>query len=282
MTDRMDAKLTAITTELASAAPLAPPMPDLSATRHGQTRHGIRTAAVAFALIIVAAVTGFGTWMQLSTSQTSTPAAAIFEAAGGTPVAFVTRDGVDLRGYLWSGSTTGVVIVTAYGQSSSELIPLARAAAETGATVMLVNPRGQESSGGHPLAETMVPDLEDAVADLETRGVDDVVVVGMRHSATAALVLSADPPESVVHTMAFFPFEQYQGVDAMGVIARTEIPLTILGASSPSVLGPWAGHLIDAAPPQTDGEVLRPIPPDVLFTEFYMSDMVNRLVNVLP
>jgi hypothetical protein len=276
MTDRMDAQLNAITTELASSAPLPPPMPPLASQRRPWVL-GASVAAAAFAGIVLVAVAALTAWTHYATTVSTASASEVFESAGATPVAVVMRDGNALRGYLWVGNEHGTLIMSAYGERIDELLTLATSAHADGATVMLIDPRGQGGSGGAPSAGLLVSDMEDGIADLTTRGVSDVVAVGIRHTATAAIVVSTEPPDTVRGVVAFFPFEQYQGVDAIGVVADAGVPLTIVGASAPSHLGPWAGHLAAAAPDGTTGILLPPLPSDEEFLAHYMGDMVAIL-----
>ena len=271
----MDAKLNALTTELATSAPLAPPMPPLRRAPRPVGR-GVLVAASAFVVIVGVAAAAVAMTLALSGRRapfaTSTAA---MEAAGGVRIAVAADDGTPLGGFLWPGGDTGVLIVGAYGEDTAQLVPIATNAHSAGATVALLDPRGQGMSGGDETPRLLVPDLAAAIADLRTRGADDVIVVGMRHSATAALVTASDPPPGLASVVAFFPFEQYQGVDAISVVAEADVPLTIVGASDPSDLGPWAGTLTRAAPPGTTGIILESLPPDAGFMDFFGPDMVR-------
>ena len=271
----MDAKLNALTTELATSAPLAPPMPPLRRAPRPVGR-GVLVAASAFVVIVGVAAAAVA--MTLALSGRRAPVAtstAAMEAAGGVRIAVAADDGTPLGGFLWPGGDTGVLIVGAYGEDTAQLVPIATNAHSVGATVALLDPRGQGMSGGDETPRLLVPDLAAAIADLRTRGADDVIVVGMRHSATAALVTASDPPPGLASVVAFFPFEQYQGVDAISVVAEAGVPLTIVGASDPSDLGPWAGTLTRAAPPGTTGIILESLPPDAGFMDFFGPDMVR-------
>lgn len=279
--DPMDAKLNAVVTELATSAPLAPPMPPLD--RHGRPiGRGVLVATSAFVVIIAAA--GAAIAMTLALTGRGVPDAtstAAMEAADGVRIAVAADDGTPLGGFLWPGGDTGVLIIGAYGEDTAQLVPIATNANAAGATVALLDPRGHGMSGGEETPRLLVADLAAAIADLRTRGVDDVMVVGMRHSATAALVAASDPPAGLASVIAFFPFEQYQGVDAISVVADAEVPLTIVGASDPSDLGPWAGTLSRAAPPGTRGIILESLPPDAGFMDFFGPDMVRIVLEAV-
>jgi hypothetical protein len=280
MIDRMDAKLNALTTELASSAPLPPPMPPLD-PRPKDAIVGPTTAVAVFAGIIVVAGLALAGWMRLSSAEDSVSASEAFETTGASPVAVVTKDGETLGGYFWRGGPTGTLIVSAYGSDPIDLLPLATSAHAKGSTVMLLEPRGQGRSEGERRVDLLVSDIDDAVRDLSTRGVDRVILVGVRHTATAAIAASVDPPDIVASTIAFFPFEQYQGIDAIGVIADTRVPIIVVGASAPSYLGPWAGHLAAAASEGVQGILLPPLPPEAGFREFYLPEMRRILTGQL-
>lgn len=282
MTDPMDAKLNALTTELATSAPLPPPMPPLERPRRAVGR-GLAVAATAFAaIVVVAALSIIATYVVAGRGTPVATSTDVMEAAGGIRVAVAAEDGTALGGYLWPGGGRGVVIVGAYGEDTAQLVPIATNANAAGATVLLMDPRGHGISDGTQDPHLLVSDIEAMLADLRTRGAEDVVVVGMRHTATAALVASTDPPPGLDRVVAFFPFEQYQGLDAISVIGNAAIPLTIVGASDPSDLGPWAGTLSRAAPPGiTDGIILESLPPDAGFMEFFGPDMVRIVRDVV-
>ncbi|MGI9667650.1 MAG: alpha/beta hydrolase [Acidimicrobiia bacterium] len=270
----MDTKLQSLTTELASTAPFAPPMPRLD-ERPRRSMAGAGVAVGAFAAIVLVAVLSLASWSLVADRSSDVASADVYTAMGASPVAIVADDGSALRGYLWSGSANGVLMVPAYGQGSDELLPMATSAHAEGATVLLLDPRGQGASEGDRRVDLLVADLHAAIADLQTRGVETATVVGIRHTATAAIVMATEPPETVEHVVAFFPFEQYQGLDAISVVAEASVPLTIVGASQPSDLGPWAGHLITAAPDGTTGLLLPPLPSDAVFMNHYREAMVE-------
>jgi hypothetical protein len=200
-------------------------------------------------IVLVTGVTAT-VWNRLISADSAPVASSsvVFEAAGATPVAFVTKDGTTLRAYLWEGSASGVVIVPAFGMDAAEILRLATGAHATGATVMLVEPRGQGDSEGRQDTLLLPSDIEDAVFDIQTRGAHSVTVVGMRHSATAAIVVGTKEVAGLDEVVAFFPFLQYQGLDAIGVIGSSTVPLVIIGTGSPSPLGPWSYQLGQAAP----------------------------------
>jgi hypothetical protein len=279
-TDRMDARLNALVTELATAAPLAPPMPPLEPAPRRFVA-GVTTAGTVFAAVVVVVALAVVAWHGLSGRDATVAATEVFESTGATPVAVVTQDGETLGGYLWQGGSTGTLIVSAYGEQATELLTLATSAHAAGGTVMLVDPRGQGRSSGEPTADLLVTDIEAAISDLRTRGARTIVLVGVRHAATAAIALSVDAPDSVSSIVAFFPFEQYQGIDAIGVVGEATVPLTIVGASAPSHLGPWAGHLTSAAPVSTTGILLPPLPPNERFLDYYMPEMIAILDAVV-
>ena len=158
----------ALATELANAAPLPPPMPVLD---RGPRRvpSGVGVAVAAFAAIVVVAIGAVMAGTMLISTDREVASSEIFEAAGGTPVAVVTNDGETLRGYLWQGGSDAVAMVTAYGESTSDLIPFALASHADGATVMVIEPRGAGSSTGRADASMLPSDMVAMVADLSTR-----------------------------------------------------------------------------------------------------------------
>jgi hypothetical protein len=279
--DPMHRKLNALTTELAGSAPLPPPMPPLRRPSRTVGR-GILVAASAFAVIVLVAGATIAVTVALSGrgSPVATSTAAM-EAADGVRIAVATGDGTPLGGFLWPGDGRGVLILGAYGEDTAQLVPIATHAHAAGATVALLDPRGQGMSGGDQTPALLVSDIEAAIADLRTRGAEGVMVVGMRHTATAALVAASGPPPGLDSVVAFFPFEQYQGVDAISVVADADVPLTIVGATDPSDLGPWAGTLTRAAPAETTGIILESLPPDAEFMAFFGPDMVRIVLEAL-
>lgn len=241
-----DRTLRAVTVQLASAAPPAPPMPDLNAKTRPSPIAGPRLAvaiaivAIVVPLAIAALSTTIGTreGVDAATAETG-----LFRAAGATDIAVVADDGAILRGYLWQGGASGVVITQGFGSDATELVRLASAAAEEGATVLLYEARGTGQSGGDPDPLKLEPDLRSAIADLGTRGVDSISVVGFSHAGTASILLAEDPPVHVSEVVAVFPFVRYQGIDASQSIRSIRIPITLVGVSNPSPSGPGVVEL---------------------------------------
>ena len=270
--------LRALTVELASSAPLPPPMPRVDDPRRNTTWQGARLAAsVALAIVLVTGVTA-AVWNRLATSDNAPVASSsvVFEAAGATPVAFVTKDGTTVRAYLWEGNHNGVVIVPAFGMDAAEIIRFATGAHATGATVMLVEPRGQGQSEGRQNTLLLPSDIEDAIFDIQTRGADEVTLVGMRHSATAAIVVATGDVEGLDKVVAIFPFLQYQGLDAIGVIGSAKVPLRIVGTGHPSPVGPWSHELGRKAPEGlADVEVLPFAGEEVSLLDAHMERLIE-------
>jgi hypothetical protein len=276
-----DSRLRALTVELASSAPMAPPMPDLEASPTRTGWRGPRLAVVVAVVAIVVPLLGATLWAALISSDRTSVAtshAALFETTGATPVAIVATDGVVLRGYLWPGGTHGVILSQGFGSDSTEIIRLATAANGEGATVLLFESRGQGDSEGSADPEMLVPDFRSAVNDLATRGVESVTIAAFSHAATAAIILATEPMPEIEDVIAIFPFEQYQDLNALDVIGDVKIPLDLIGVGFPSPSGPSVVALAqEAPPPLTTVEMFTFGGDDISLLEAHM----DRLVEII-
>jgi hypothetical protein len=240
-----------LTVELASSAPLAPPMPDLDATPSRGTWRGPKLALSVAIVAIVVPLVAAGLWATFTSSDRATVVtspAALFETTGATPVALVADDGAVLRGYLWQGGSRGVILNQGFGSKSTDIIRLATAAHDEGATVLLLESRGQGDSEGTSDPLMLASDLRSAVTDLTTRGVTSVTIAAFSHAATAAITMAVDPSPEIRDVVAIFPFEQYQNLNALDAIGGVTIPIDLIGVGAPSPSGPSVVALARAAP----------------------------------
>ena len=255
-----DRTLRAVAVELASSAPLPPPMPDLGPSSQSRWR-GPRIAAAVALVTVVVPIVITAILLSVNSAPTANPdaaSAAMFEATGAASVAIVADDGTVLRGYLWSGGDHAVILTQGFGSDASEIVELATAAHREGATVLLYENRGQGLSGGTADPDMLGSDLAAAIADLVTRGVESVSVASFSHAATAAIIVAADPPDQLEEVVAIFPFAQYQGLDAGAVVGDVAVPLHLVGSAFPAPYGPWVVSLVDASvQPDTTVEILQ-------------------------
>lgn len=280
MSDR-DSRLRALTVELASSAPLAPPMPDLESEPSRGTWRGPRLALLVAAVAIAVPLLAAGLWATFTSPDRTTVAtspAALFETTGATPVALVAADGVVLRGYLWPGGSHAVILNQGFGSESTAIIRLATAAHDEGATVLLLESRGQGDSEGTADPLMLASDLRSAVADLTTRGVTSVTVAAFSHAATAAITLAVDPAPEVRDVIAIFPFGQYQNLNALDAIGSVTIPIDLIGVGAPSPSGPSVVALAQEAPARlTSVEMFTFDGDDISLLDAYM----DRLVEII-
>lgn len=276
-----DATLRALTVELASAAPLAPPMPDVESSPRANRWRGPRLAFIVAGFAIVVPLVVATVWAAVTTADRSvvaTPASAIFETTGAKPVALVTVDGVVLRGYFWEGGSHGVIINQGFGSDATEIIRLATAANGEGASVLLFESRGQGESEGSPDPNLLASDIRSAVADLSTRGVDSVTVVAFSHAATAAITIAADPMPQIRDVVAIFPFERYQNLNALDFIGSISIPVDLIGAAHPSPSGPSVVALAQEAPERlTTVEIFQFAGDDISLLDAHMGRLVELI-----
>ncbi len=271
-----DNTLRALTVELASAAPEAPPMPDLDVEPETSPWRGPRLALAIAVIAIALPVAFLSVWTAAGTRSITGGEAAdtsLFEAAGGTPVAIVGDDDTVLRGYLWPGSSHAVVLTQGFGSDATDILPIATTAADVGATVLLFEPRGTGQSTGIADPDDLAPDMRAVFEDLKTRGIETVSLMAFNHSGTASIQLAAAPPDMLVEVVAVFPFARYQSIDATEAIEQIRVPVTLVGVGYPSPVGPEVFELsqgsdlaqaINYDHPGEDTPVLESTMPDLI------------------
>lgn len=277
MSSQADARIRALTVELASSAPIAPPMPDLDQPVHSTWRGPRVAAAVAAIAILVPLVTAM-LMTSLSTRDTPPAAdtAAVFRATGATPVAIVADDGVVLRGYFWEGGSHGVILNQGFGSDSTEIIRLATAANGEGAAVLLFESRGQGGSDGSADPSKLGADIVAAARDLATRGVESMSLIAFSHSATAAIGVAAEPTPAIRDVVAVFPFERYQNLNAHDFIGSVQIPVVLIGTSYPSPSGPNVVSLLEDAPDRlVTAEILDFRGDDISLIDAHMERLIE-------
>ena len=242
--------------ELVEASPLAPPFPDAAdeaagppPNLRGAAPRGLAVAAATFLLIV--GVAAGAAWFALSGRQSGLGTNPV--ASGTTPVtavsnqvAVVAADDTVLRGRLWSGDQIGIIVTPGYSDDAADAGSVAESLAKSGHTVLFLNPRGQRPSGGLTSAADLPSDLRAAVADMETRGVENIYVVAFRQSATAAIVLAAEP-SGLKGVAAVFPYQSYEGLDALTAAGMSTAPLLVIGAEGATGLKESAVSLAAAA-----------------------------------
>ena len=276
----------AMVVELAGVSPLAPPFPEAADESHGPpprqrvAPRGIAVAVATFALIV--GVAG-GTWWfatsgrqtGLGTSVDAAPAAPAVAAA--TEAATVAEDGTVLRGQLWRGDDVGIIVAPGYSDDAADARQVAASLARSGHTVFFYNLRGQQPSGGSVGSGDLTDDLRSAVADMRTRGIDRLFVVGYRQSATAAVVLAAEP-SGLDGVVAVFAYESYGDLDAVEAAGRTTAPLLFIGAKGDGGSGAATKKLADANG-QTDAYVLSERPPAALSSNHFSPKVVLAVLQ---
>ncbi len=279
-------KARALVVALAEASPLAPPFPDAADESQGPpprprgTSRGIAVAASTFALIVGVAA---GTWWfassgrqtGLGTSVASPPAVAVASAAA--EVAVVAEDDTVLRGQLWRGDDVGIIVTPGYSEDAPDAYQVAAALARSGHTVFFYHLRGQQSSGGFVGSSNLTDDLRAAVADLRTRGIDRIFVIGYRQSATAAVVLAAEP-SGLDGVVAVFAYERYEDLDALGAAAASTAPILFIGAEGNGGAATATANLA-AANGKTDPYILSARPPAALSSDHFSPKIVRAVMQ---
>jgi hypothetical protein len=264
---RRDATARAAVVELVEATPFPPPFPEAAdeagpRPRRLPARTGLGIAALTFVLIVGAgaaawwfATTGRQTGLGTSVAGPAQPAV----SPVATEIAVVAEDGVVLRGRLWIGDATGIVVAPGYSGDPTEAPRLAELLARTGHTVLYFNLRGQTPSTGAEDVAALPSDLQAALGDLRTRGVETSFVVGYRQSATAAVVLAAEE-EGLDGVAAVFAYKSYEGLDATAAAASSKAPLLFIGAKGLDG-GEEGAAALAAANGATEAVVLSARPP---------------------
>ena len=275
----------ALVIELVGVSPLAPPFPEAAdessgpPPRQAAAPRGIAVAGATFALIVGLAG---GTWWfatsgrqtGLGTSGAAAPAALVVAAA--TEAAVVGEDGTVLRAQLWRGDDVGIIVAPGYSDDAADARQVAASLARSGHTVFFYNLRGQQPSGGSVGTGDLTDDLRSAVADMRTRGIDRLFVVGYRQSATAAVVLAAEP-SGLDGVVAVFAYESYGDLDAIDAAGRTTAPLLFIGAEGDGGSSAATTKLAGANG-KTDPYVLSARPPAALSSDHFSPKIVRAVL----
>lgn len=272
--------------ELAEASPLPPPFPDAAHEEADPPRlsrgapRGLAVATTSFLLVI--SIGAGALWFASAGHQTglgtsvATPEAPIVETAA-AQVAIVAEDGTILRGQLWRGDATGIIVTPGYSDDAADAHQVAESLSRSGHTVMFYNLRGQRPSGGLAGAAHLPADLRAAVADMRTRGIDHIYVVGYRQSATAAVILAAEP-SGLDGVAAVFAYERYQELDAAAAAEMSTAPLLFIAAEGSKGQAGSAANLA-AAHGKTEPYILSERPPAALSSDHFSPKVVNAVLQ---
>ncbi|NND01815.1 MAG: hypothetical protein HKN91_03430 [Acidimicrobiia bacterium] len=285
--DRRDSQARAYVVELVEASPLPPPFPDAADESAGPPQNlrggapqGLAVAAATFLLIV--GVAAGAAWFALSGRQSGLGTNAV--ASGTAPVAaapnqaaVVADDGTVLRGLLWSGDSVGIIVAPGYSNDAGDAASVAESLARSGHTVLFLNVRGQRPSGGLADSEMLPADLRAAVADLETRGVDDIYLVGFRQSATAAIVLAAEP-SGLKGVAAVFAYQTYEGLDAVAAAGVSTAPLLVIGAEG-ATGSQESAEALAAAAGDSQATILSARPPAALSSDHFSPKVVRAVLE---
>lgn len=273
--------------ELVEASPLPPPFPDAADEEagpppnlRGAAPRGLAVAATTFLLIV--GVAAGAAWFALSGRQSglgTNPVASESTSAAvvATPAAFVAGDGTVLRGSLWSGDQVGIIVAPGYTDDAADAEVVAESLARSGHTVLFFHLRGQRPSGGLASSDALPADLRAAVADLLTRGVEDVYVLGYRQAATAAIVLAAEP-SGLSGVAAVFAYRSYESLDAVTAARATTAPLLLIGAEGATGLRDSAEALA-AATGEREATILSARPPAALSGDHFSPKIVRAVLE---
>jgi dienelactone hydrolase len=275
----------ALVVELAGASPLPPLFPEAAdesseRPRMRGTPRGVAVAASTFALIV--SLAGGALWFANAGRQpglgTSVAAPRVeFVATAATEAAVVAEDDTVLRGQLWRGDNVGIIVAPGYSDDATDSRQVAASLARSGHTVFFYNLRGQQSSGGRIGTDELVGDMRAAVADLTTRGIDRVFVIGYRQAATAAVVLAAEP-SGLEGVVAVFPYETYEGLDAVTAAAGSTAPLLFIGAEGAGGAATATANLADSNG-KTDPYILSARPPAALSSDHFSPKVVRAVLQ---
>jgi len=146
-----------------------------------------------------------------------------------TGVAFVTADGVTLRGWLWQRAPTAVVFSHMYGTDQSTWAQFAEELSSQGYTALTYDFRGIGRSGGRFVIAQVDRDVLAAVQFVRRLGECRVVLVGASLGGTASLVAAGQTAVDGVVVMA--SGTQWQGLDARSYLPTLTTPkLFIVGS----------------------------------------------------
>ncbi len=123
----------------------------------------------------------------------------------------------------------------------------------------------------------LTSDMRAVVADLRTRGVESIYLIGYEQSATAAVVLAAEP-SGLEGVAAVFAYEVYEDLDARQAAAVSTAPLLFIGAEGPNGGAAGATALAEA---NGDSEpyILSARPPAALSSDHFGPKVVRAVLE---
>lgn len=145
--------------------------------------------AVVVIVLIGLAVWAFGRRLIYFPAGAPPPVAELWPAA--RAVEFTTGDGLELTAWYRQEGPVAVMVLPGNGGNRAGRVPLGRAFAEAGLSVLLVEYRGYGGNPGRPTEAGLAADARAAEAWLRARpGIDDVVVFGESIGAAVAVDLA--------------------------------------------------------------------------------------------
>jgi alpha-beta hydrolase superfamily lysophospholipase len=146
-------------------------------------------------------------------------------------VSFTTQDGVELKGRVFGGGKTGVVLAHMFPADQSSWWAFAEVLSDKGYMALTFNFRGfgegTEKSGGSKEIERIDQDLEAALEFLTGQDVTRVYLVGASMGATVSLMVAAD--RDVAGVVSLSAPEEFKGLSVKG--ERIEVPVLLMATN---------------------------------------------------
>lgn len=125
---------------------------------------------------------------------------------GAREVTLTTADGLELAAWFLGAGPTGVVVLPGNAGNRAGRAPLARALADRGLSVLLVDYRGYGGNPGKPTAEGLLDDARAAADWLEAQpAIDGTVYLGESLGTGVAVALAVERPPAALVLRSPFP-----------------------------------------------------------------------------
>ncbi|MDQ7842616.1 MAG: alpha/beta fold hydrolase [Armatimonadota bacterium] len=162
-------------------------------------------------------------------------------------VTFRSRDGITLRGRLWSGGSTAVVFSHMFGTTQSIWFDLADYLAGQGYTVLTFDFRGVGSSSGRLVIRNVYRDTMAAAAFVRSDRPRRVVLIGASMGGTASIVAAAHEPVDGLVVIA--SGTRFQGLDARPHLGQLRMPKLFIAGSRDLPFNTSARVMFERTPP---------------------------------
>lgn len=222
-----------------------------------------RTAGAIVAALLVVVVLGWLFQRRLVYLPAGAPPPVAEVLPGAEAVTLATSDDLELEAWFVEAGATAVLVFPGNAGNRAARVPLARALAAEGLSVLLVEYRGYGGNPGTPTEEGLRRDAQAAVSWAEQRpGIRRLVYLGESlGSGVAAWLAASQPPAALVlrspipslgavARLHYGPIPDgflRDRFDVLGVIARIEVPTLVVVGEDDAIVPPRLSRQVHEA-----------------------------------